>query len=100
MATCTGSFGDRETAADLTQETFLRAYRSLATVRAAAAFRPWFFRIATNLARDHLRRQRRIRWIPLETNRTESAAPPFSSLEEADVVRGAVLLLCAAESLS
>ena len=102
--------GDRETAADLTQETFLRAYRALATARAVGAFRAWLFRIATNLARDHLRRQRRIRWLPFDLDRMEFAGQPFSLVEEADAVRRvlarlsaddrAVLLLCAGEDLS
>ncbi len=102
--------GDRETAEDLTQETFLRAYRALATARTVGAFRAWLFRIATNRARDHLRRQRRIRWLPFDRDRMEFAGDPFSSVEEADVVRRvlarlsaedrAVLLLCAGEDLS
>ncbi len=105
-----GLVGDRETADDLTQETFLRAYRALATTRAVGAFRAWLFRIATNLARDHLRRRHRIRWLPLDSDRMEFAGDPFSSVEEADAVRRvlarlsaedrAVLLLCAGEDLS
>ncbi len=102
--------GDRQTAEDLTQETFMRAYRALATAHAVGAFRAWLFRIATNLARDQLRRQRRIRWLPFDGDRMEFAIHPFSSVEEADVVRQvlarlsaddrAVLLLCAGEDLS
>ncbi len=102
--------GDWETAEDLTQETFMRAHRALPTARVVGAFRAWLFRIATNLARDHLRRRRRIRWLPLDSDRMEFAGDPFSSVEEADAVRRvlarlsaedrAVLLLCAGEDLS
>lgn len=45
-------------ARDLTQDTFLEAWRSLGSLRDAAAFRTWLFRIAANKARDHLKRRR------------------------------------------
>ncbi len=102
--------GNRETAEDLTQEAFMCAYRALATARTVGVFRAWLFRIATNLARDHLRRQRRIRWLPFDHDRMELAIHPFSSVEEADAVHRvlarlsakdrAVLFLCAGEDLS
>lgn len=44
----------RETAEDLTQETFLTAYRHRDACRLATA-RPWLCRIAANKARDHLK---------------------------------------------
>ncbi len=37
-----------EAAADVTQETFLKAFRSLSTFRSECAFKPWLLRIATN----------------------------------------------------
>ena len=40
---------DREEAVDLTQETFLRAWRSLAGFRAEAKFSTWLYRIAYNV---------------------------------------------------
>ncbi len=102
--------GNRETAEDLTQETFMHAYRALPTAHAVSAFRAWLFRIATNLARDHLRRQRRIHWLPFDSDRMEFAGHPFSLVEEADTVRQVlarlsaedrtVLLLCAGDGLS
>lgn len=56
-----------ETARDLTQDTFLRAYQAIRTWRPEARFRTWLFRIAHNLALDHLRRAGRARMEPLET---------------------------------
>src|ERR1700686_4061023 len=46
--------GDRATAEDLTQETFVRLLRQT-TYSPGRAFRPWLFAVAVNLARDHLR---------------------------------------------
>ena len=40
--------GDAALADDLAQETFLRAYRSLAQFRGGARFGSWLYRIATN----------------------------------------------------
>jgi len=50
--------GHPDDAADLTQETFIRAYRQLATVRDAAYFGRWIRMIATNICRDYLKRAR------------------------------------------
>ncbi len=37
-----------ETASDLTQETFMKAFRALSTFRQEAKFKPWLLRIASN----------------------------------------------------
>lgn len=51
--------GDREEAEDLTQETFLRAFKALPTFRAGARFSPWLYRVATNATLNLLRGRRR-----------------------------------------
>jgi RNA polymerase sigma-70 factor (ECF subfamily) len=40
--------GNREDAADLCQETFVKAFRAIATFEARAQFSTWLYRIATN----------------------------------------------------
>ena len=47
--------GDPADADDVTQETFLRAYRSLGQFDVSRPLRPWLFSIATNLARNRRR---------------------------------------------
>lgn len=47
--------GDRETALDLTQETFLKAFGALGRFRAGASFAPWLMKIANNCFLDHVR---------------------------------------------
>ena len=50
---------------DVLQETWVRVARSSSTWDRERLFRPWLFRIATNLARDHARRLRvRARSLP------------------------------------
>lgn len=44
-----------EMAADLTQDTFLKAYRALGTFRREAKFKPWLLRIATNSCLNAIR---------------------------------------------
>ena len=51
--------GREEDARDICQETFLRAYRALSGFRGQAKFSSWLYRIALNLCRDWLRRERR-----------------------------------------
>ena len=58
--------GDRETAEDIVQETFLRAFRKRTEYRAIANFSTWLFTIARNLAKSELRRRKRWRMFSLE----------------------------------
>jgi RNA polymerase sigma-70 factor, ECF subfamily len=51
--------GDYDMASDITQDTFIAAFRSIRTYRGGASFRAWLLRIATNLVRDHWRRMQR-----------------------------------------
>lgn len=51
--------GDRDIAADVTQETFLAAFRAMPSFRGGSSFRAWLLRIATNQACDHWRRAHR-----------------------------------------
>lgn len=49
----------RETAEDITQEVFIKLYRSLATFRGDAKFTTWLYRMTVNLVSDYRRSQRR-----------------------------------------
>jgi RNA polymerase sigma-70 factor (ECF subfamily) len=50
--------GRREAAMDLAQEVFIKVYQSLETFDPRYRFTTWLYRIASNRAIDHLRRQR------------------------------------------
>jgi RNA polymerase sigma-70 factor (ECF subfamily) len=50
--------GDPDRAADITQDTFIKAYRKLATLTDEGSTRAWIYRIATNTAIDEMRRRR------------------------------------------
>ena len=49
---------NREQAADLAQDTFLKAYEKLPTFNVRRGFFPWVYTIGINLARDWLRREK------------------------------------------
>jgi RNA polymerase sigma-70 factor (ECF subfamily) len=78
--------GREEDARDVCQETFLRAYRSLAGFKGQAKFSSWLYRIALNLCRDWIRRQRRapVSQFPEEIDILEAVAAtePTESIED------------------
>jgi len=55
--------GRHEEAEDLTQEIFLKIYRSLGTFDLEAAFLPWLIRVSKNMCVDHYRKRRRERLL-------------------------------------
>jgi RNA polymerase sigma-70 factor (ECF subfamily) len=78
--------GREEDARDVCQETFLRAYRSLGGFKGQAKFSSWLYRIALNLCRDWIRRQRRapVSQFPEDVDILEAAAAaePSESIED------------------
>lgn len=56
---------DREEAWDLAQDTFIRAHGAIGTFRGEANVKTWLLRIASNRAKDHLKK-RRLKTVPLE----------------------------------
>lgn len=55
---------DDELAADLTQETFVKAFRAYDTLADPTRARPWLYQIAGRTALDELRRRRIVRFVP------------------------------------
>ena len=51
--------GREEEARDVCQETFLRAFRGIKGFKGQAKFSSWLYRIALNLCRDWIRKERR-----------------------------------------
>ena len=76
------------TAEELTVETFWRIYRSRALFRADGNFGAWTYRVATNIALDHLRRARREVELP-DDLLAPSSPDPAVSREMRDGIRSA-----------
>lgn len=95
----TRKVGSPDQAEDLVQETFYRALKAFQAgtgwlPSARKEYRPWLFRIATNLAIDLLRRRTHLTWYDLEAATTIPTsgleADPeevYTHLEEAEAVR-------------
>jgi RNA polymerase sigma-70 factor (ECF subfamily) len=68
--------GNQHDAEDLTQETFVRVFRSLASYR-PGTFEGWLHRITTNLFLDMVRRRARIRMeaLPDDSDRIAGTGP-------------------------
>src|ERR1044071_735497 len=87
---------ERALAEDLAQETFVRAYKNLSTLRDEAALSTWLFGIARNVAREALRANRqdaqRVEFDHLLTVRDEKPSPAGQLLDKElkDVVRHAL----------
>jgi RNA polymerase sigma-70 factor (ECF subfamily) len=53
-----GMLGDHDEAADVTQEAFIRAFRSLKNFKFESSFGTWLHRIAINYSISHIRRRK------------------------------------------
>jgi RNA polymerase sigma-70 factor, ECF subfamily len=71
---------DHDRAADITQDTFIKAYRKLDTLSEATSTRSWLYRIATNTAIDDMRRRRHVTTMsddqPTFANRADARPGP------------------------
>lgn len=67
---------DRETALDLTQETFVRLYISRHNYKPSAPFSTYLFHIASNLAKSHARWKRRHPSVPLDDGEGQTVYEP------------------------
>ncbi len=87
--------GEEQSAYDLSQETFLRAWQHFGKVRAYERPEGWLFRVATNLAISHARRRKApvgaARALPAHGG--PAASDPAWRLAERDAVQRALTTL-------
>jgi RNA polymerase sigma-70 factor (ECF subfamily) len=80
--------GTEEDARDVTQEAFLKAFRSLHGFKGQSRFSSWLYQIALNLCRDRLRRKRGKAFVSLDSLEEDGGLPGLSPYEQAE--RGAL----------
>ncbi len=73
---------NREITEDITQEAFIKAFNSLSSLREGSKFGPWVVAIATNLARDHFKKEKRIILSPEPYTGKAGLATDDISIEE------------------
>lgn len=83
--------GQEDDARDVCQEAFLRAFRAIGGFKGQAKFSSWLYRIALNLCRDWIRRERRVTMVapPVDSDAgpLDVLADPDSYAVEEAVVR-------------
>ena len=57
-----------ESANDLCQDIFMKAFQALPKFKKQAAFYSWLYRIATNLCIDFIRQQKRVQILPIDAS--------------------------------
>ncbi|HEV8698854.1 MAG TPA: RNA polymerase sigma factor [Candidatus Limnocylindrales bacterium] len=70
---------DPEVAADMTQDTFIKAYKNYATLEKPENARAWLYQIAHRVALDEIRRRKIIRFLPW-TGEARGSAPSAEHL--------------------
>ncbi|MBI5266736.1 MAG: RNA polymerase sigma factor [candidate division Zixibacteria bacterium] len=98
--TALGLVGNRDDAYDISQEAFLRAYRSSGTYKSDQPFLPWFYTIIANLARTWLKKRsvaksRDVDLDDVEYLMTSDTTPEEEYIrgEEIDLLRKSLLKL-------
>ena len=89
--------GDGDLAADLTQETYRKAWEALAGFDGRSQFFTWLYRIAYTTFLNHIRRPRRITSLDAETPEMRDESPGadqvLSAKEESERLRASVMTL-------
>tara|TARA_B100000963_G_scaffold222339_1_gene193860 strand:+ start:1544 stop:2179 length:636 start_codon:yes stop_codon:yes gene_type:complete len=80
---------NREDAADLTQESFVKAFRSLSKFKRKSSFFTWLYRIGVNLTLTHLKRKKARKFFSfdqlIDQNKSKNHSVEFSSSETSSV---------------
>lgn len=86
LALATRMLSDKAEAEDVTQETFIRAWKALPSWEPRAKFSTWLHRVALNLCYDRLRKRREVLSDEIP-ERADTALGPQDTLDQAQRVR-------------
>ena len=85
--------GHSEEAADISQNTFVRAYQKLHSFRGMASFKTWLYRIAINLSKNYLRekmKKERLPFLPEAVGVGENKVEQMIAKERGQMLREAL----------
>jgi RNA polymerase sigma-70 factor (ECF subfamily) len=77
---------DRDLAADVSQDAFIRAWRAMPKFRGDAKFSTWMHRITVNTAWTHRSKQKRVRLDPLDSMASEPQATTLDPVRAGEAV--------------
>jgi RNA polymerase sigma-70 factor (ECF subfamily) len=92
--------GDQETARDLTQQVFLKAFVSLGSFSFNSQFSTWLLRLAINACIDHRRKNRRATFVGIDHSIPQMKTSPHSTAEAVMKRETAEAVECAIKSMS
>jgi RNA polymerase sigma-70 factor (ECF subfamily) len=87
--------GNSSDAEDATQEAMTRAWTARRSLREPASFDAWFDRILVNCCRERLRRQHRMREVPLPAGGEAEVTDDFAAVLARDTIGRALTSLTA-----
>lgn len=64
-----GFVRNSQDAMDISQESFIKAFRKIKRFDSEKSFFPWFYKLLKNLCLDHIKRRSRVQEIPLDEAR-------------------------------
>ena len=85
--------GDQDFSMDLCQETFIKAFRNIHTLKDPGSIRSWLCSIARNLAYDHLRKRKRESNLSIEEIGEVSVQDPSPGIRKKMIIQKALLRL-------
>lgn len=97
---CYRMANDPDDALDLSQETFLRAWRCLDQYQFASAFSTWLYRLCSNICIDFLRRRRRQQTVPLTFEDADGEEQTYAVPDPAPLPEEQVELTLTRETLA
>lgn len=92
-ATCLRLTADARRAEELTQDVFVRVWRSIATFRGESRFSTWLYRVAVNVVLDARRRRSRRPESDADRDLVHLPAPPSREVESRLALERAVARL-------
>ncbi|MBN2572904.1 MAG: sigma-70 family RNA polymerase sigma factor [Ignavibacteriales bacterium] len=70
--------GDRDVSSDIVQDTMIKFYLNKDAYKSLAKFSTWIYTIASNLAKNELRRQKRKRFLSIYGDDNEETTPQYA----------------------
>ncbi len=84
--------GDDDTARDIVQDTMVKVWKKIGSIKSAAAYKTWLYRIAVNTSYDYLRQRRKSAEVRLSESEWQAISrkmsyEPAPALENGEIAK-------------